>query len=86
MKLVWDEEAWADYLWWQTQDQRVLGRINRLINVIERSGNQGSGKPEALGFGLHGYWSRRLTLEHRLVYKVVDDEIRIASCRYHYDG
>lgn len=84
MLLVWDEAAWDDYLWWQTEDRRVLKRINQLIKDVERNGNEGIGKPEALRHGLSGYWSRRITDEHRLVYKVVDDQIKIASCRYHY--
>lgn len=84
MLLVWDESAWEDYLWWQTEDRRTLKRINQLIKDIARNGNQGIGKPEALKHGLSGYWSRRITDEHRLVYKVVESEIRIASCRYHY--
>ncbi|WP_298076152.1 Txe/YoeB family addiction module toxin [uncultured Corynebacterium sp.] len=84
MILVWDESAWEDYLWWQTADRRTLKRINRLIKDIARNGNEGIGKPEALKHGLSGYWSRRITDEHRLVYKVVDGEIRIAACRYRY--
>ncbi|MGJ4049498.1 Txe/YoeB family addiction module toxin [Corynebacterium macclintockiae] len=84
MILVWDESAWEDYLWWQTTDRRTLKRINRLIKDIARNGNEGIGKPEALKHGLSGYWSRRITDEHRLVYKVLDSEIRIAACRYHY--
>ena len=84
MILVWDEGAWEDYLWWQTEDRRILKRINRLIKDIARNDNEGIGKPEALKHGLSGYWSRRITAEHRLVYKVVGDEIRIAACRYHY--
>lgn len=84
MILVWDESAWGDYLWWQTADRRTLKRITRLIKDIARNGNEGIGKPEALKHGLSGYWSRRITDEHRLVYKVVDGEIRIAACRYHY--
>lgn len=83
MKLVWDEHAWADYLWWQSQDRKVLRRINALIQDITRNANEGIGKPEALRHAFHGYWSRRSTDEHRLVYRVVDDEIRIAACRYH---
>ncbi len=86
MILVWDESAWEDYLWWQTTDRRTLKRINRLIKDIARNGNEGIGKPEALKHGLSGYWSRRITDEHRLVYKVVDGEIRIAACRYRYGG
>lgn len=84
MRLVWDEAAWDDYLWWQAEDRRTLKRINLLIQDVSRNGNEGIGKPEALKHGLSGYWSRRITDEHRLVYKVVGDEIRIASCRYHY--
>lgn len=84
MILVWDETAWEDYLPWQTEDRRTLKRINRLIKDITRNGNTGIGKPEALKHGLSGYWSRRITDEHRLVYKIVGDEIRIAACRYRY--
>lgn len=84
MRLAWDESAWEDYLWWQTQDRKVLKRINALIRDIDRNGNEELGKPEPLKHGLSGYWSRRITDEHRLVYKIVNDEIRIASCRYHY--
>lgn len=82
--LIWDENAWEDYLWWQAEDRRTLKRINLLIRDIARNGNEGIGKPEALKHGLSGYWSRRITDEHRLVYKVVENEVRIASCRYHY--
>ena len=84
MKLLWDESAWADYLWWQVQDRKVRKRINALVADIDRNGNEGIGKPGPLKYGFQGYWSRRMTDEHRLVYKVVDDQIRIASCRYHY--
>ncbi len=84
MKLIWDSNAWDDYLWWQAQNRQVLKRINTLIDNIIRHGNEGIGKPEPLKYDFTGYWSRRITDEHRLVYKVVDDEVRIASCRYHY--
>lgn len=84
MKLIWDSNAWEDYLWWQTQDRKVLKRINLLIQDVVRNGNVGIGKPEALKHDFAGYWSRRITDEHRLVYKVIDDEVRIAACRYHY--
>lgn len=84
MILVWDERAWEDYLWWQTEDRKTLKRINSLIKDIARNGNEGIGKPEALKHGLAGYWSRRITAEHRLVYKIVGNEIHIAACRYHY--
>ena len=82
--LVWDENAWEDYLWWQAQDRRVLKRINALLADIQRNGNDGIGKPEALKHDFAGYWSRRITDEHRLVYKIAGDEMRIAACRYHY--
>jgi toxin YoeB len=82
--LVWDENAWDDYRWWQAQDRWVLKRINALLTDIQRKGNEGIGKPEALKHDLAGYWSRRITDEHRLVYKSVGDEVRIAACRYHY--
>ena len=84
MKLVWDESAWEDYLYWQQNDRRLLLRINQLVADIQRNGNQGIGKPEPLKHGLHGYWSRRITVEHRQVYKIVGDAIRIAQCRLHY--
>jgi toxin YoeB len=84
VRLVWDENAWADYLWWQAQDRRLLKRINLLIQDIIRNGNEGIGKPEALKHDFAGYWSRRISDEHRLVYKVLDDEVWIAACRYHY--
>lgn len=82
--LVWDENARDDHLWWQTQDRRTLKRINALLRDIQRNGNEGIGKPEALRHDFAGYWSRRITDEHRLVYKLTDDEVRIAACRYHY--
>lgn len=84
MLLIWDDAAWDDYLWWQSEDRRNLKRINLLIKDIMRNGNEGIGKPEALKHSLSSYWSRRITDEHRLVYKLTDSEIRIASCRYHY--
>ena len=84
MKLVWDQLAWDDYLWWQTEDRKVLKRINELTRDVRCSGNEGIGKPEPLKHGFQGYWSRRITDEHRLIYKIVNDEIRIAACRYHY--
>ncbi|MGW2084110.1 Txe/YoeB family addiction module toxin [Streptomyces sp. NPDC001880] len=84
MKFIWHESAWADYVWWQTQDRKVLKRINALIQDVARNGNEGIGKPEPLRHGFHGYWSRRISEEHRLIYRVVEDEVRIVSCRYHY--
>ncbi len=84
MTLVWSRAAWEDYLSWQANDRKIVQRINLLLKDIARNGNRGLGKPEALKHGFQGYWSRRITDEHRLIYKVVGDEIRIAQCRYHY--
>lgn len=84
MTFHWDDDAWEDYLFWQREDRRVLKRINELLRDIARHGNDGIGKPEPLKHGFQGYWSRRITDEHRLIYKVTGDEVRIAACRYHY--
>jgi toxin YoeB len=84
MGLVWDSNAWDDYRWWRAQDRKALKRISLLIQDVVRDGNNGIGKPEPLKHDFAGYWSRRITDEHRLVYKVTDDEVRIAACRYHY--
>ncbi|MFG3669251.1 Txe/YoeB family addiction module toxin [Streptomyces sp. SID7834] len=84
MKFVWDETAWDDYVWWQAQDRKILRRINSLLQDVSRHGNEGIGKPEPLTHGFQGYWSRRITAEHRLIHRVVDDEVRIAACRYRY--
>lgn len=83
-RLIWDLTAWEDYQWWQAQDRKVVKRINVLIRDVVRNGNDGIGKPEPLRYDFAGYWSRRITDEHRLVYKIAGDEVRIASCRYHY--
>lgn len=86
MKIVFSSRGWDDYLWWQQQDRKLLKRIDQLIQDVMRNGNEGIGKPEPLKHGFQGYWFRRINDEHRLVYKVVDDEVRIAACRYHYEG
>ncbi|MEU6130588.1 Txe/YoeB family addiction module toxin [Saccharopolyspora sp. NPDC047091] len=86
MKLVRDENAWADYVRWQTQDRKILKRIDTLLKDVERNGNEGIGKPEPLKHGFHGFWSRRITDEHRSVHRVHEDQIQIAACRYHYGG
>jgi len=85
VKVVFSTRGWDDYLWWQQQDRKLLKRINQLIQDVMRNGNAGIGKPEPLKHGFQGYWSRRINDEHRLVYKVVDDEVRVAACRYHYE-
>lgn len=84
MKKVWDDEAWEDYLYWQTQDKKTLRQINKLLKDINRNGNTGLGQPEPLKYDLSGYWSRRIDEKNRLVYKIAGDEIRIAQCRTHY--
>ena len=76
--------AWEDYLYWQKTNKKVLIKINSLIKDIARNQNNGLGSPEPLKHELSGYWSRRITLEHRLVYRITDKEIRIIQCRYHY--
>jgi len=81
---VFSETAWEDYLYWQSNDKKILKRINLLIKDISRSPYEGIGDPEPLKYNWSGYYSRRITLEHRIVYRVVENEIRIAQCRYHY--
>ena len=81
---VWSDHAWEDYLCWQTQDKKILKRINQLNKDIDRNGYEGLGKPEPLKYELQGYWSRRIDDEHRLVYRIVDNNIEIVSCRLHY--
>lgn len=83
-KLAWTDEAWDDYLFWQTQDKRRLKRINRLIKEAKRTPFTGIGKPEPLKENLTGFWSRRIDDTNRLVYAVDDDYLTIVSCRYHY--
>ncbi len=85
MRLVFTKNAWEDYLFWQKEDKKVLRKINDLIKEIQRTPYEGMGKPEALKFDLTGYWSRRITREHRLVYIFQEDELQIFSCRFHYD-
>ena len=84
MKIVFLNDAWDDYLYWQSTDKSILKKINALIKEIERQPFEGSGKPELLRHNLAGWWSRRINLEHRLVYKIDNDAIVILQCRYHY--
>lgn len=84
MKLIFSDEAWDDYLYWQKQDKRMTDRINKLIREIQREPFSGVGKPEALKHALSGYWSRRITDEHRIVYRVEEDGLLIAQLRFHY--
>ena len=88
MKLVFSERAWRHYLWWQSEDPKGLARLNALIAECKRDPFRGTGKPEALKRDLSGWWSRRITSEHRLVYRVTGSgdaqALEVAQCRYHY--
>lgn len=83
MKLVFDEQAWEDYSHWQDNDRALLARVNRLIQESTRAPFAGTGKPEPLRGPLSGWWSRRITQEHRLVYRPEGDTLLIAKCRRH---
>ena len=88
MNLLWTEEAWEDYLYWQNADKDVLRKVNDLIKDAKRDPFKGLGKPEPLKESLKGWWSRRITGEHRLIYRVIgkgqSQQIEISQCRYHY--
>ncbi len=84
MKIIFLDQAWEDYLYWQSTDKAMLKKVNSLIKEIERMPFEGSGKPEPLKHNLAGMWSRRLTLEHRIVYKIENESVVIFQCRYHY--
>jgi toxin YoeB len=85
MKIIFTNNSWEDYISWQSEDKKILKKINDLIKDIRRTPHSGAGKPEPLKYDLAGFWSRRIDREHRLVYQVIEDEILIYSCRYHYD-
>lgn len=84
MQLIFSDAAWEDYLFWQAQDRKMVARINKLIQDAQRHPFEGIGKPEPLRHGLAGYWSRRITDEHRMVYKPTREALLIAQLRYHY--
>jgi toxin YoeB len=88
VRVVFDPEAWTEYLGWQREDMRVLEKLNGLIEECRRDPFRGTGKPEPLRKNLSGWWSRRITGEHRLVYRVRGSDeaqaIEVLSCRYHY--
>ena len=84
MNKSWDDEAWADYLYWQTQDKKTLKRINNLLKDIDRTPFSGIGKPEPLTGSLSGYWSRRIDDCNRIVYRIKDNRIEIIQCGTHY--
>ena len=85
MIYIFVDESWEDYLYWQKTDKKILPKINDLLKDISRTPFSGLGKPEPLKHKYKGYWSRRIDGEHRLIYRVKDDEILIAKCRFHYD-
>jgi len=88
MRLAWDRNAWDDYQYWKRTDPKIVEWINELIRDIQRNPFKGLGKPEPLKYSLQGYWSRRITREDRLVYRVTgkapDQRLEIIQCRYHY--
>lgn len=84
MNLLFSSQAWEDYLYWQSTDRKTLKRINALIEAVVREPFEGIGKPEPLRHELAGWWSRRIDEEHRLVYRVEDETVFVAQCRYHY--
>jgi len=85
MRIVFSKISWEDYTSWLNEDKKMLKKINNLIKDIQKNPYKGIGKPEPLKYDLSGYWSRRIDREHRLVYQVDENEIRIYSCKYHYD-
>ncbi|MBK6854812.1 MAG: Txe/YoeB family addiction module toxin [Burkholderiales bacterium] len=84
MKLIFADTAWEDYIYWQKQDKRMVGRINKLIRETQREPFTGVGKPEPLKHALAGFWSRRITDEHRMVYRVGGDALLLAQFLYLY--
>ena len=85
MRIIFSKIAWEDYVSWINEDKRMLKKINELIKDILRNPHTGTGKPEPLKYDLAGLWSRRIDREHRLVYQVLNNDLLIYSCRYHYD-
>lgn len=84
MKSIFSDDAWDDYLYWQNNDRKIVERINKLIQEVKREPFSGLGKPEPLKHALSGFWSRRITDEHRMVYRVQADALLLAQLRYHY--
>jgi len=85
MKYIFVDESWEDYLYWQKTNRNTLKRINDLLKNISRELFSGIGKPEPLKHKYRGFWSRKIDGEHRLIYRVKDNEIHIAKCRFHYE-
>ncbi|MCL1875250.1 MAG: Txe/YoeB family addiction module toxin [Synergistaceae bacterium] len=85
MKIIWFEEAWEDYIHWQTQDKKTIKRINQLLQDATRNCYTGIGKPEPLKGEFSGFWSRRIDEVNRLVYRIEDNILEVLSCKGHYD-
>ena len=85
MRIIFTKNSWEDYISWQSEDKKILGKLNELIKDIQRTAFEGKGKPEPLKYDLAGFWSRRIDREHRLVYQANKKEILTYSCRFHYD-
>lgn len=86
MRLLWEDRAWDDYMYWQTQDKKILKKINKLIKDMQRNVFEGIGKPEPLKNNLSGLWSRRIDNANRIVYYEQNEIIYIVSCKGHYDN
>ncbi|MEY3289154.1 MAG: hypothetical protein RLZZ419_1396 [Pseudomonadota bacterium] len=84
MNILFTDDAWEDYLYWQQTDKQTLRKINQLLKDIQRTPFSGIGKPEPLKHQLQGCWSRRIDSEHRLVYEITDDALTVIGCRFHY--
>ncbi|MGP1430513.1 MAG: Txe/YoeB family addiction module toxin [Fusobacterium sp.] len=84
MKIIWNDKAWEEYVQWQTIDRKIVKKINELIKDIQKNGNEGIGKPEPLKHELSGYWSRRITEKHRLIYVIMENQLIILGCSEHY--
>jgi len=85
MNNSWSDEGWEDYLYWQNSDRKTLKRVNELIRDIERDPFRGKGKPEPLRHEWQGYWSRRINDKDRIIYRIHNNQLEIATCRSHYD-
>ena len=85
MNLIFSDKAWEEYMYWQNTDKQIFKKIHQLIKDIKREPFEGVGKPEPLKYELSGFWSRRISDEHRLIYEYQEGEILIAKCRFHYD-
>jgi len=86
MRKIFSESAWADYVYWQETDKKILKRINQLLKDVDRNKFEGLGKPEPLKGNYSGWWSRRIDDGHRLVYRIKDDIIEVYQCKGHYDN